>query len=180
MNYFEFYGIPVSFAVDEPALRRTFYENSKKYHPDFHTQSDETQQARMLELSTLNTEAFHTLSDFDRRMHYILKMEGLLQDDSQQSVGQDFLADMMDINENLMELEFEFDPERFSATEKAVDTLEKTLLDEIRPALDNYRANAGTRDDLQRVLEFFLKKRYLLRIRENLSKFAPRAGMAEW
>ncbi len=172
MNYFEFYGIPVSFQVDEPALRRTYYANNKRYHPDFHTLSDPAQQAEMLELATLNNEAFQTLSDSDRRMRYVLQLHGLLQEEGQQTMAQDFLLEMMDINEALMELEFDFDPERYQATTQKVDQLERDLYAGIRPTLERYTPESGTPEDLQRVLEYFLKKRYLLRIRENLSKFA--------
>ncbi|MBL7775441.1 MAG: Fe-S protein assembly co-chaperone HscB, partial [Saprospiraceae bacterium] len=98
MNYFEFFNIPVSFQVDQDALRRRFYENSKKYHPDFHTLANAAQQADMLEKSTLNNEAYQTLSDPDRRMRYVLQLNGLLQEEGQQTVPQDFLLDMMAIN----------------------------------------------------------------------------------
>ncbi len=174
MNYFDFYGIPVSFQVDEATLRRIFYRNSKQYHPDFHTLSGEEQQADMLEMATLNNDAYQTLSDPDKRIRYILTIKGLLEDESKLSVPQEFLLDMMEINEALMELEFEPDPERRESVEFAVDSLEKSLDENIRPILDSYSDQTGTAEDLQAVLEYFLKKRYLLRVRENLSKFAPR------
>jgi len=173
MNYFEFYGIPVSFRIDEAALRRTYYRNSKQYHPDFHTLSGEGQQADMLELATQNNEAYQTLSDPDKRMRYILKIKGLLEDESKLSLPQEFLMDMMEINETLMELEFEYDPERLATVEHSVENLENNLEKAIQPVLNNYTEQQGTQANLQMVLDFFLKKRYLLRVRENLSKFAP-------
>ena len=81
MTYFEFYDRPISFRVDEAALRRTFLQNSRRYHPDFHTLADEAQQAEMLDRSTLNNEAFKTLSDPDRRIRYVLELKGLLGDE---------------------------------------------------------------------------------------------------
>lgn len=169
MNYFEFYDIPVSFQVDESELRRIYYRNSKQYHPDFHTLADEGRQAEMLELSTLNNKAWKTLSDPDARMRYILEIKGLLNESDTPALPQTFLMDMMDINENLMELEFDFDATRYAQTLNAVDALEKELNDDIRPLLDA----SGSLQNLQQVRDFYLKKRYLLRIRENLSKFAP-------
>jgi molecular chaperone HscB len=174
MNYFEFYGIPVSFQVDEAALRRIFYQNSKKYHPDFHTLSDEVQQGEMLEKATWNNEAYQTLSDPDRRMRYVLQIKGLWEDEGKQNIPQDFLMDMMDINEALMELELDFDPGRFAEAVQAVENIEKELSQGIQPILDNYTEETGSDRDLQSIRDFFLKKRYLLRIHENLSKFAPR------
>ena len=79
MNFFEFYEIPISFKVDEDALRTIFYSNSKKYHPDFYTLESDEKQAEILELSTLNNEAYKTLTDFDKRMKYILKLKGVME-----------------------------------------------------------------------------------------------------
>ncbi|MBK8966284.1 MAG: Fe-S protein assembly co-chaperone HscB [Saprospiraceae bacterium] len=172
MNYFEFYNIPESFQVDESNLRRIFYQNSKKFHPDFHTLSDAGQQAEMLEKATLNNEAYQTLSDPDKRMRYILKLNGLLEEEGKQQIPQDFLMEMMEINEGLMELELDFDDARFKATLKAVEVLENALDQGIQPTLEAYTPESGTTAELEAVLEYFLKKRYLLRIRENLSKFA--------
>ncbi|HHH50193.1 MAG TPA: Fe-S protein assembly co-chaperone HscB, partial [Saprospiraceae bacterium] len=53
MNYFEFYNIPISFDVDAKALKKIFYANSKKYHPDFYTLENEEKQQEILQLSTL-------------------------------------------------------------------------------------------------------------------------------
>lgn len=172
MDYFEFYGIPVSFQVDEPALRRIFYRNSKKFHPDFHTLANEQQQAEMLEKASQNNEAYQTLSDPDRRIRYVLQLKGLLEEESKHNIPQAFLMDVMDINEGLMELELDFDETRYNETLREVEDIENKLLKDIRPVLEKYTDGKSPELDLKAVLEYYLKKRYLLRIRENLSKFA--------
>ena len=173
MNYFEFFGLPVSFRVDTSALRGLYLQKSRQFHPDFHTLADDAEQTRALELSTLNNEAFKTLSDPDRRIRYILEINGLAgNEENQPALPQDFLMDMMDINENLMELEFEPDSARYAQTLQALENQEKTLLETVRPVLETWTAADGP-DALLPVRDYFLKKRYLLRIRENLSKFAP-------
>ena len=174
MNYFEFFGLPVSFQVDKAELQRRFYQNSRQYHPDFHTLAGEAEQAEMLDLSTLNNRAWKTLSDPDQRIRYVLEIKGLLGDETVRSpLPQDFLMDMMDINEGLMELEFDFNAEQFEMTRQAITALENELENGVRPLLEAWSDTVGTEDQLLRVRDFYLKKRYLLRIRENLSKFAP-------
>lgn len=159
--------------MDESALRRLFLQNSKKYHPDFHTLADETEQTQALELSTLNNEAFKTLSNSDQRIRYILEMKGLLgEEGTYPQLPQEFLLEMMDINESLMELEFDSDAERYAATLRAVESFEKKIREEVQPILDTWTEADGL-EPLHAVRDYFLKKRYLLRIRENLSKFAP-------
>ncbi len=173
MNYFEFFGLPMRFLLDEEGLRKAYYANSKKYHPDFYTLESQEKQAEILELSTMNNQAYNTLSDFDKRMKYILELEGVLADEGQNQLPQAFLAEMMDINEALMELEFDFDAEKFEAAMQSVKSLESELWDDIYPALQQFEGKPADAGTLSAVKDFYLKKRYLLRIKENLSKFAP-------
>ena len=171
MNFFEFYQIPVSFQVDAPEMKRIFYRNSKKFHPDFHTLSDDAQQVDMLEMSSLNNEAYKTLSDPDLRVRYILQLYGLLGDEQQAiSLPQSFLMDMMDINEALMELEFDFEEKRFEEVQHQVQQLENQLYQSIEPQLLVTNSDNSWETALVAIRDFYLKKRYLLRIKENLLK----------
>ena len=172
MNYFEFYDLPISFNVDAAALKKTFYSYSKKYHPDFFTLESEAEQAKILELSTLNTQAYKTLSDAEGRMKYVLELTGAMGEEGQNKLPQDFLSDMMDINEAIMELEFDPDETVLEKVENDVQSIENQLLKDIKPVLDSYKHGETEASELEKIKIFFLKKRYLLRISENLSKFA--------
>lgn len=173
-NYFEFYGLPVALSVDAAAVRRIYLENSRKYHPDFHTLAASEDQERSLALSTLNNEAFKTLSDPDRLLHYVLKINDLLSEDgANEALPQAFLMEMMDINEKIMELEFDPDPKQYQQTLAAVKTLESSLEDTIGAILKDWTAATGSHSDLLAAKDYFMKKKYLLRVQENLSKFAP-------
>lgn len=172
MNYFEFFNLPVSFLLDEAELKKTFYQNSKKYHPDFYTLESEEKQMEVLELSTLNNEAYKTLSNFDKRMKYVLEITEALAEEGKNQIPQDFLMEMMDINENLMELEFDFDTKKFEQVKSELKTMEEELFSTVHPHLENYHENADTTTELNAIKNYYLKKRYILRIQENLNKFA--------
>ena len=174
MNYFEFYNIPISFNVDAVALKKTFYSYSKKYHPDFFTLESEEAQAKILELSTLNTQAYKTLSDGERRMKYVLELTGTMGEEGQTKLPQDFLGEMMDINEAIMELEFDPDEEAIERVRKDVQEIDNQLIIAINPVLNSYKHGESSTIELEKIKIFFLKKRYLFRIFENLSKFAAR------
>jgi molecular chaperone HscB len=173
MNYFEFFGIPVSFLPDEADLKKRFLQNSKKYHPDFFTLDSVEKQSEILELSTLNNQAYRTLSDFDLRMKYILELKEVLKEEGKNDIPQDFLMEMMEINEALMELEFEFNEKIFQEAKDKVQSIESQLLQAIRPTLAAYVENKTSSLELELVKDFYLKKRYILRIQENLDRFAP-------
>ena len=158
--------------LDEAGVKKTFYQNSKKYHPDFYTLESEEKQMEVLEMSTLNNEAYKTLSDFDKRMKYILEIKGALAEEGKNQIPQDFLMEMMDINENLMELEFDFDVDKFNQVKEDLKSLESDLLKIVQPHLEKFNDENSNEKELSEIKNYFLKKRYLLRIQENLNKFA--------
>jgi len=169
MNYFEFFDIPVAFTVDEAEVKRKYYANSKRFHPDFYTLESEEKQAKILEKSSLNNEAYRTLMDFDQRMKYVLELKGALEEEGENRVPQDFLMEMMEFNEALMELEMDFDEATYKKALQELEEKEAALYEEIR---DVVASNKLMEAELSAAKNFYLKKRYLLRIRENLSNFA--------
>ncbi|MBP6813131.1 MAG: Fe-S protein assembly co-chaperone HscB [Saprospiraceae bacterium] len=172
-NYFEFYNLPVALSVDEGVVRRIFLENSRKFHPDFHTLSSEEVQNQSLELSTLNNEAFKTFSDPDRLLQYVLKIKGLLTaEGGEGQLPQSFLMDMMEINEKIISLEFDPGSAQYEEALAAVNSLESSLEASVGTILHQWTEASGNASDLLTAKEYFLKKRYLLRVKENLSKFA--------
>lgn len=174
MNYFEFYDLPVSFKIDEGMLKERFYANSRKYHPDFFTLEPAAKQEEVLELATINNKAYRILTDPDSRMQYILDIQGVMEEEGKEKLPQDFLMEMMDINEVLMDLEFDFDREKLNQIRAKIDAFEAEIYESVKPVIDQYEDTPEGNASLSTVKEYFLKKRYLLRIKENLSKFATR------
>ncbi|WP_303310870.1 Fe-S protein assembly co-chaperone HscB [Hymenobacter sp. BT730] len=175
-DYFEFYQLPETFRPDEAALKRAYYKLSREYHPDFHATSSVEHQQETLHLATLNTNAYRTLSDPDLRMAYILSRHGLLEE-GKQELPAEFLMEVMDLNEQLMELEFDPDATNVRRVEDEVTILSDTLEAGIEPVLAGYEMLPGDKKPqaLQQIRTYYLKKRYLLRIRESLAKFAARS-----
>lgn len=171
MNYFEFYGMPVSFLVNEDEVREKYIELSRKYHPDFFASETEGKQQEVLQLSTLNTKAFHTLSDFDRRMKYILEIKNLIHEGERYSLPQNFLMDMMEINEALMEIKMAPDMSRIAEVESQINSTLDTMNREIAPVLWDYNDNVSAPEVLAKIKDYYYKKKYLLRIKESLDTF---------
>ena len=176
-DYFAFYGLPESFRPDEAALKRLYYAKSRETHPDFHATTSPENQAEMLRQATLNTDAYRTLAHADQRTAYLLRQHGLLEEGKQEQLPPDFLMDVMDLNEQLMELEMEPDP---AATEKVaaeVTALADTLDAGIEPVLAGYEQLPADHRPaaLQQICTYYLKKRYLLRIQQQLATFAARS-----
>ncbi|MGI4020309.1 MAG: Fe-S protein assembly co-chaperone HscB [Janthinobacterium lividum] len=173
MNYFEFYGLPESFEIDAAPLKKKFYELSKKYHPDFYAAESAEKQEEVLQLSTLNNKAYQVLSNPDKRVDYILREHQLLVEGDKYPLDPDFLMEMMDINEQLMDADDEATINQIKTSVKeASDSLEA----ELAAQTNGFNAKSEAEKDaaLKKVLDIYYRKKYLLRIRESLNTFATR------
>ncbi len=164
MTHFEFYGLRPTYVLDELLLKKKFLEYSRLYHPDHFVLADNEAQAEADDISALNNRAFKTLSDTDSRLKYLLELKGVIQDEEVYTLSQDFLMDMLDLNDLV-----ETDPQ---AAQIELDRIEQSLAQEIRPlllSLDMEHSDLALFTELK---DYHYKKRYVLRIRENLDKFA--------
>ncbi|MEM7574851.1 MAG: iron-sulfur cluster co-chaperone HscB C-terminal domain-containing protein [Bacteroidota bacterium] len=165
MNYFDFFGLPQVWAVDKASLKKTYYANSRRFHPDFHRLSSEEEQADALEQSSHNNRGYKLLMDDDQRLHHLLSLEGVLAAEGENKVPQDFLMEIMDINEALMELEFEEDPALRAKATALIEELEQQLSSQVA---DLRESNSLTGNDFTRLKDYYLKHRYLLRLQEKM------------
>jgi molecular chaperone HscB len=173
MNYFEFYGINESFTPDVSLLKKKFYELSKEYHPDFYANEDDEKQQEILELSTLNNKAWQTLSDHYKRLEYILKQHDLLQEGAKPQLPADFLMEMMDINERLMEIE---DADELAKLTSEVLAIEDDIKQKLEHAQHGYAQlnDTAKEERLNEIADCYYRQKYLLRIKESLDTFAAR------
>lgn len=174
MNYFELYELPLSFDLDAAILRKKFYELSKRFHPDFYVNESQEKQDEILELSTLNNKAYQVLSDPLKRVEYILSHYNMLADGDKHVLPQSFLMEMMDVNEALMEMEFEADEHKLAELKGQIDEMEQALLDELKQATSRFDANneQEAKHVLLKIRDIWYREKYLMRIRESLNKFS--------
>lgn len=156
MNYFELFGIPVSFQPDKDKLARTYFELQKKYHPDFYTLENEAEQADALEMSSQINKALRVLRNPDETIKYVLQLRGLLEEDEKYQLPPSFLMEVMELNEELGE-----------GSAAAIAQMEVDIKSPVISILENYN-DPGTPDaDLLKVKEYYYKKKYLDRILER-------------
>ena len=167
MNYFEFYNIPVSFTPSQTDIKKTFYEFSKTYHPDFHSDASDLTKEETLQKSALNNEAYKTLKNFDLRLKYVLELKGAIQPTDKDDIPQDFLMEMMDINERIMEVQFDFEETAYNKLLEVVNAFESNLINSVLGILEK---ESQTSEDLETIKNFYYKKKYLRRLKENIEK----------
>ncbi len=168
MNYFELFDIPVQLKVDKNALYKKFITLSKQYHPDYHTQSGSDEQEKVLEVSAIINKAWKTFQHPDETIRYVLTEKGLLEEEEKYAMPNDFLMEVLDINEQLMEME-EGDTEVRTTIQSALQVLQNDIYETVKEIVEYYQEGTTTQEELLQVKDYYYKKKYLDRISRELS-----------
>lgn len=166
MNYFELFGIPVQLQTDRAALHRRFIELSRQYHPDYHGHADAAKQAEVLETSATLNRAYRVLQSPDETMKYVLQMKGLLEEEEKYELSPDFLMEVLEINEQLMDAD---GPEARKGLLAAVDQLQMESYEPVKEMVEHYQEDRVSKEGLLQVKAYYYKKKYLDRIRRQLT-----------
>src|SRR4029077_6581247 len=71
VDYFSFFGLPPKLTVDVTALEKSFYELSRKLHPDLNARAGTQEQEWSMEQSSLLNDAYRTLRNPILRTEYL-------------------------------------------------------------------------------------------------------------
>lgn len=164
MTYFELFEIPFSLQVDAQQLSKKYFELSRKYHPDFHTLTDDASQEKALEMTSLLNKAWKTFKDPNATLRYALTLKGLLDAEEKHQLSPDFLMEMMDINEQLSDE----DPSSYPSIVEALGKMEQAIYEPVKATLEHYDESTTSQEQLLEVKEFYFRKKYLDRIRQRL------------
>jgi len=166
MTYFEIFGLPVQLKVDKADLPKRFFELSRKFHPDFYANATPSEQQRALEITANLNKAFKTFQNEDDTIKYVLQLKGLLEEEEKYKLPPDFLMEVLEINEQLMDATG--DPDLKSNLQLAIDNLQLAIYSPVKEIIENYEDNVTTEKELLQVKEYYYKKKYLHRIQHQL------------
>lgn len=168
MNYFELYGLPVLMKPDTKDIKQKFYELSRQYHPDFFTTASDEEKEEMLYRSADINKAFRIFQNPDDTIKYVLQIKNLVHEEEKYELDPEFLVEVMDINETLMDLDIEPDPEKLETTEQQTKDLLNRMYREVAPIVENYQEGVTTEKELLQVKGYYYKKKYLQRILDKI------------
>lgn len=169
INYFDFYGLPVKFNLDEVELKRRYHEKLKSNHPDFFVHDAEKHRAALIN-SSQNNEAFKCLSDYYRRAFHVISIHSV---DISEKLPPDFLMEMMDINELLEEIKLQPQHDEMMKVSQMIDQIENSLNLNLLEKT-NFFDVSDPKDAtiLRDICEILLKHKYILRLKETLANIA--------
>ena len=167
MNYFEIFGLPVQLKVDNTELPKKFFELSRKFHPDFYATSTPSEQQTALEITASLNKAFKTFQNPDDTIKYVLQLKGLLEEEEKYQLSPDFLMEVLEINEKLMDAGD--DPALKLNLQSAIDNLQSDIYVPVKEIIENYADGVTSEKELLQVKEYYYKKKYLHRIQQQLN-----------
>ena len=100
-DFFIFFGIPRRLSLDPELLRKTYYDLSRKFHPDFYQRATPEEREIATGKSALLNEAYETLRGPFKRAEYLLDLEGIDVKRDLGPVSADLLAEVFEIQENV-------------------------------------------------------------------------------
>ena len=168
MDYFELFNLPISLTVDKATIKKRYFELSRKFHPDFHSQTSEDEQAESLEKSAMLNKALNTLSNAEETIKYVLIHKGILEENEKYQLPPDFLMEMMELNEQLMDAQMESANELLQSLKLKIVEFEKDVYQPIKDIVEHFQEGVTSKEELLQVKKYYFQKKYLDRMLEGI------------
>ena len=162
-NFFELFGIPVSYDVDLNKIQQQYMTLQKQVHPDkFASGSDLEKRISMQQTSWIN-EAKSTLKDPVLRASYLLKLRGIdfsLENETTMDAG--FLMQQLEMRESLENIKNETDPlAALDSLAEKVKASTVVMMEGFAESLDN--------DQLDDAREWIRKLQFLQKAKKEIN-----------
>ena len=168
MDYFKLFDLPRSFDVDKKALTQAYYRLNKEYHPDNFTLASSEDQATALSKTTHINMGYKLLKNKQQRLKYVLELLGVNFQEGKESMPQEFLMEMMDLNEAIMDYKMDPSSEVRKKIEGQVSAFQQEIEASAQDNIATINMEAPQANLLQAIKDYYLKSKYLKRLLDNL------------
>jgi molecular chaperone HscB len=171
LNYFEIFDIPVQLKIDKSGLSKKYFELSRKFHPDYFANHPLSEQTEALEISAQLNKAYKTFQNEDETIKYVLQLKELLEEEEKYQLPQDFLMEVLEINETLMdENQLAVGSRQFAGVPllQKINQLQQEIYEPVKEIVEHYKEGVTSKEELLQVKEYYYKKKYLDRIRREI------------
>lgn len=167
-NYFELFGLPVTYIVDKQALSERYRELQRVVHPDRFSNASAQEQRFSLQQATQVNEAFDTLKDPLKRAQYLLGLHGIeMQADQETTRDTAFLMQQLEMREELEKARGSADPH--AVLEDLMQRITTMIKQQVAQIAVQFEM--GTDDQLEAARESVRKMQFLNKLHseaENL------------
>ncbi|MCL6415368.1 Fe-S protein assembly co-chaperone HscB [Aestuariirhabdus sp. Z084] len=164
-DFFELFGLPCSYQVDQQALSARFREMQQVVHPDRHAAADEHQRRLSVQYAAHVNDAYQTLKSPVPRAIYLLQSRGVeprLENNTVMDAG--FLMQQLEWREAVDEV-------RESRSEPALDGLRKEVDRQMKQFQNDFSERwIGSAEDLLAAEELVMKMQFVDKLQAQLDQ----------
>jgi molecular chaperone HscB len=125
-NFFQLFGLPESYRLDNSQLEQQYHALQTQVHPDKFAHLSEAERRMSMQWATRTNEAYQTLRNPIKRARYLLGLHGVdTQEETNTAMPIDFLMEQMEWREAIEEAQQSSDTGQ-------LDNLEARLQHEVR------------------------------------------------
>ena len=104
LSFFDILGLPKSFALDEKALEKSYFDAQREVHPDRLIGKNDKERGEAIARSQLVNDAYDTLKNPLSRAGHLLELEGIdISDEENRHVPPPLLMEMMELRERIQD-----------------------------------------------------------------------------
>jgi len=145
-NYFELFGLPVTFDLNIVDLAARYRELQHNVHPDKFSHASVQERRLSVQMTSYVNEAFQALKDPLKRGRYLLHLQGIETDEETDTVMDPvFLADQMELRERLEEIRSHRSPALLSEFTENIKQRLRSKIDQLRLSLAQTSGEARVR-----------------------------------
>jgi len=168
LNLFNIYNLPISFNPKRDLVKQQYFQLSRKYHPDFISNGTDIEKEEALEMSSLVNKAYKIFNNQDETIKYVLQLKGLFQDEEKYALPKDFLMEMMELNEELIDARMDGDDLNLTKVKLAINNFQLSIYEPVREIIESNLDDNTPKERLLQVKEYYFKKKYLTRILDGI------------
>lgn len=139
-NFFQLFGLPERFAIDQTHLQAAYHLIQEQVHPDRHVNASEATRRLAQQWATYVNEAYQTLTQASARARYLCGLRGeKIDNEAHTAMPVDFLEQQMAWREALAD-GVAHDKPRLLALLQEVQTTQAATLARLEKELDEHNA----------------------------------------
>ncbi len=164
-NYFELFGLPVTFDIDQQKLAESYRKLQKVVHPDKFTSASEQERRIAMQQASFINEAQETLKDPVARASYLLTLHGVDLNLEQETTSDSlFLMEQLELREQLSNVKNADDSwAALDAVMAEVNRCSKQILAKVSRGFEN-----PTPEQLEDVRENLRKMQFLQKLQRQV------------
>lgn len=163
-NFFELFGMPVAFSIDQTALVEQYRRLQYAVHPDKFAHASDYERRLSVQQSARINEAFQTLKEPLSRARYLLGLYGKNLDDKNVMDPQ-FLVQQMELREKIEVARSGVDPVRgLAEIGNVIATTTMTLATELGVLFEK-----GAEANLDIIFDQVLRLQFMVRLEEEIA-----------